>query len=511
MNHTSSAQPDVLLPDWLLRAAQSFPERPALISDANVWTFADLDQHSLRLARTLAAQGIGDGARVALLASNSFEFVAVVHAVRRLGAILVPLNTRLSASELAWQIEDVRAAFLLHDAAQQVSAIATSLPTLARASLHALFASDEDAPSNHVATTLRHDIDLNATQAIVYTSGTTGRPKGALITHGMQWWSATASALNLGLRDDDRWLACLPFFHVGGLSLLMKSTIYGMPLVVFDHFDAHAVNTAIVRHNVTMISVVAVMLRRMLDALDEGRQPGDSGRYPSALRCVLLGGGPAPLPLLEDCARRGIPVAQTYGLTESCSQAATLAPADALRKLGSAGKPLLPVFLRIVADDPEATIASVGEVGEIEIRGPTITTGYDAQPEATAAALHDGWFRTGDLGYLDADGYLYVLDRRGDLIVSGGENVYPAEIEAALIAHPDVLDAGVRGVPDERWGRVPLAFVHLRAGAAPSERALLTFLGQRLARYKLPRAIRFTGPLPRNAAGKLLRRELPSA
>jgi O-succinylbenzoic acid--CoA ligase len=508
MSEMPSAPTTTRLPDWLRRSAENVPDRPALITVDDEWTFAELDRRATHAAQTLAAHGIREGTRVALLAGNNIAYAAAVHAVRRLGAILVPLNARLAASELAWQLEDVRAGLLLHDAPDQLSHITASLPDLPRLSLDDLL---DSAPSTSDTpdAPLRDEIDLGATQAIVYTSGTTGRPKGAIITHGMQWWSATASALNLGLRDDDRWLACLPFFHVGGLSLLLKSVIYAMPLVVFDRFDARAVNAAISRDRVTMISVVAVMLRRMVDALDESDPSAAPARYPDHLRCVLLGGGPAPLPLLEDCARRGLLVSQTYGLTESCSQAATLAPADALRKLGSAGKPLLPVQLRIVAED--YTPAPAGAVGEIELRGPTITPGYDARPDATAAALRDGWLRTGDVGYLDADGYLYVLDRRADLIVSGGENVYPAEIEAVLTAHPAVLEAGVRAVPDARWGHVPLAFVHLREGATASEADLLTFLESRLAKYKVPRAIRPTGPLPRNAAGKLLRRRLPDA
>src|SRR5262249_33717988 len=271
------------------------------------------------------------------------------------------------------------------------------------------------------AAPLRDEIDLDALQAILYTSGTTGQPKGALITYGMQWWSAMGSALNLGLRPDDRWLACLPFYHIGGLSMLLKNVIYGVPVVVFDRFDPMAVNTAIGEEWVSHVSVVTAMLRRMLEALDAIE--GKGATYPKTLRCLLLGGGPAPRALLEDCAQRGIPVAQTYGLTESCSQAATLSPADALRKLGSAGWPLAPVRLRIMRD---GLPAGAGETGEVELRGPTITPGYADQPKATAQAFHDGWLATGDLGYLDEEGYLYILDRRSDLIVSGGENVYPA-------------------------------------------------------------------------------------
>jgi len=283
----------------------------------------------------------------------------------------------------------------------------------------------------------------------------------------------------------------------------MRSVIYGISILVYEKFDASEVNRAIRKEGVTIISVVAVMLQRMLCTLD-AEQP--DARYPQTLRCVLLGGGPAPRPLLEDCASRNIPVVQTYGLTESCSQAATLSPADALRKLGSAGRPLLPVQLRIMLDDGQP--AAPGEVGTIFLKGPTITPGYDGRPEATARALRDGWFSTGDIGYLDADGYLYVLDRRSDLIISGGENVYPAEIEAILLAHPAVEEAGVCGLADARWGQVPVAFLRLHPASTTTAHELQTYAAQRLARYKLPHAFYFVTQLPRTSSGKLMRREL---
>jgi O-succinylbenzoic acid--CoA ligase len=239
------------------------------------------------------------------------------------------------------------------------------------------------------------------------------------------------------------------------------------------------------------------MLQRMLD--ERGQRP-----YPATLRCVLLGGGPAPQPLLEACAARGVPVVQTYGLTESASQVATLAPADALRKLGSAGQPLLPTELRIASANP-------GDVGEIVVRGPTVMRGYFNQPEQTAQALRDGWLHTGDLGYLDGEGYLYVVSRRQDLIISGGENVYPAEVESVLLAHPAVEEAAVVGLADARWGQVPAAAVKLRAGMAASEAELIDFSRARLAGYKIPQQVRFVAALPRNAAGKLLRDAVQAA
>jgi len=490
------------LPDWLARCAANAPLRLAVQDEHTRWSFADLDREASRIARQIATLSVQAGDRVALLASNSSAYVAFVHALTRLGAILVPLNARLTQDELCWQVRDVRASLLVSDAryASTAAAIGRAMPDLPRATL-AEAADDDTAiigtmPEADVA--LRSLIDLDATQAIMYTSGTTGQPKGALITYGMQWWNAVGSALNLGHTPDDRWLACLPLFHIGGLSILMRSVIYGISVIVHERFDAAAVNRSIAEDGVTMISVVAVMLQRMLDAQSDND-------YPPALRCVLLGGGPAPQSLLEECARRRVPVVQTYGLTESCSQAVTLAPGDALRKLGSAGRPLLPVQLRIMREGQEA---QAGEPGEIYLRGPTITPGYADRPEATARAFHDGWLATGDIGYLDSEGYLYVLDRRADLIISGGENVYPAEIESVLLSHPDVAESGVRGQPDDQWGQVPVAFVHLRKGSAVTANELLAFAGQRLARYKLPRVIHLVGPLPRTSSGKLLRRAL---
>ena len=498
---------DSFLPDWLGRCAVNLPGRVAARCGQVCWTFAELDRRVSGLARQLASAGVSEGGRVALLASNGLSYMAFVHALARLGAVLVPLNARLSRTELSWQVRDVRAMLLVADEhhAAVAEEIGREIPGLRRAVLSGDPGGEEpllrELPESEVP--LRSLIDLNMAQAIMYTSGTTGQPKGAIITYGMQWWNAVGSALNLGHDPGDCWLACLPFFHIGGLAIIMRSVIYGISVIVEEKFDAVAVNRAIDGEGVTIISVVAVMLQRMLAALDaNGRGSG----YPATLRCVLLGGGPAPRALLEDCARRGIPVVQTYGLTEACSQAVTLAPADALRKHGSAGRPLLPVQLRIVQDGRQVP---AGEPGEIFLRGPTITPGYADRPLATAQAFHDGWLATGDIGYFDEEGYLYVLDRRADLVISGGENVYPAEVEAVLESHPDVIEAGVRGQPDALWGQVPIAFVRLRDGSTTSASDLMAYAQGRLARYKLPRAIYFSDQLPRNASGKLLRRELP--
>jgi O-succinylbenzoic acid--CoA ligase len=485
-------------PDWLRQRAHLTPDRLALIAGDARWSFRELDRRATEMALNLRARGVGEGDRVGLLLKNGAPFVVLVHALSRLGAVAVPLNTRLAPAELRWQLADARAQLLIADRPHEAAArsAARDLPDLHLALADEV--SDLRPPTSDLQPPTPNHFLLHSPHSIVYTSGTTGRPKGAVLTFGNHWWSAVGSALNLGLRADDVWLACLPLFHVGGLAILLRSVIYGIAAVVHESFDPAAANRAIDEDGVTIVSVVSAMLERML--AERGDKP-----YPAALRCVLLGGGPAPRDVLENCARRGVPVAQTYGLTEAASQVATLAPEDARRRLGSAGKPLFPVELRIERDG--ATVGA-GEVGEIVIRGPTVTPGYAGRPEAAAEVLREGWLHTGDLGYLDDEGYLYVLDRRDDLIISGGENVYPAEIEAVLHAHPAVEEAGVVGAPDQRWGRVPVACVKLRAGARLTEAELKAFCAERLARYKTPARIRFVDSLPRNAAGKLLRRAL---
>ena len=505
MNPANPVPASTVLPEWLRQRAYLTPDRLALLTSDARLTFRDLDEAVERTAAALYERGVRASDIVALLSYNSTAFVQVVHAVARLGAVLMPLNIRLThgrdrvaAHRRERALPAARRRKRLDRARNGRCLERPHDPEHVRGSHDAPFINDRASPSEESAY-LTRTFDLAQTQAIVYTSGTTGRPKGAMLTFGNHFWSATGSALNLGLLPDDRWLACLPLFHVGGLSILFRSVIYGIPAVVHETFDPARVNAAIDDDHVTIASVVSAMLQRML------AERGDRA-YPAHLRCMLLGGGPAPLPLLEECAARGVPVVQTYGLTESSSQVATLAPEDALRKLGSAGKPLFPTEVRIEREDGVSCAA--GEPGEILVRGPSITPGYLNRPEESARALRDGWLHTGDIGHIDAEGYLYVLDRRDDLIVSGGENVYPAEVESALQAHPAVLEAGVVGVPDVRWGNTPVAFVVLKEPLADTG-ALVDFLRPRLAVYKLPsRVIVEATGLPRNAAGKLLRGEL---
>jgi O-succinylbenzoic acid--CoA ligase len=484
----------MMMPDWLRERAAAFPGRPALIVGSERLTFGDLDRGSGVMALRLAAAGVRSGDRVAILLRNGISFALLTHGLARLGAIMVPLNTRLAASEVAWQARDSRASVMVYDDALASQAeAARGVAELRAVPLAALLAAPAPAVAGTAATGPGARIPLASPQGIVYTSATSGRPKGVVLSFANHWWNAMGSALNLDLLRDDCWLAPLPLFHVGGLAILWRSVIYGIPAVVHESFDAGAVNRSIDRDGVTIVSVVSAMLQRMLD--ERGDRP-----YPASLRCVLLGGGPAPLPLIERCLRLRVPVAPTYGLTETASQVATLFPSEVERRPGSCGRPLFPTEARIDQD-------------EILVRGPSVMLGYADRPEETARVLRDGWLRTGDLGFLDEDGYLYVTERREDLIVSGGENVYPAEVERVLLAHPAVEDAGVVGVPDTTWGQVVAAAVALKPAAQSGSTealadAIVAFCRDHLAGYKIPKRLWFVDELPRSPAGKLLRRVL---
>ncbi|MEZ4728860.1 MAG: o-succinylbenzoate--CoA ligase [Caldilineaceae bacterium] len=342
---------------------------------------------------------------------------------------------------------------------------------------------------------------LDAPQAIVFTSGTTGQPKGAVLTFANHFWSATASSYRLGLSPAERWLSCLPLYHVGGLAVVFRSCLYGTAIVLHERFDLAAFNVSLERDQITLTSLVPTMLHRLL-ALRQG-QP-----WPASLRHILLGGAAATPELLAIARESGAPVATTYGLTEAASQVATLCPAEVVRKPGSVGRPLMFTTVRIV-DEAGATVPP-GEKGEIVVSGPTVMAGYYKNPQATAKTIRtmeqQRELFTGDIGYLDDEGDLWLVQRRNDIIISGGENVYPAEVEAVLRQHPAVAAACVVGLPDAEWGQMVAALVECHPQQSVTANELLAFSRQRLAGYKQPRLLQFTAALPQTASGKVARR-----
>ncbi len=488
---------------WLRQRAEASPGAPALLDDGVALDFAALEARVAAASACLAGSGVGPGDAVALLAPNAVELVVAIHAVARCGARVVPLNTRLTPGELAPQLRVARPVLLLHAealaATARAAAAAADVPTraLAPRGCPACGGAPEHAGRGPAEPGARASDDL----AVLFTSGTTGRPKGVRLRHANLAWSAHASALRLGDRAGDRWLACLPLFHVGGLSLLVRSVLQGSAVRLTRRFDPERLAAILDADAATLLPVVPTMLARLLEA--RGRRAA-----PEGLRAVLLGGAAASPALLERARARGYPVLPSYGLTESASQVATASPQAPPAPASWTGPPLFGTAIRIV--DAGGRPVPAGVEGEIELRGPTLTPGYLEDPAASAAAFRAGWLRTGDLGSLGADGALRVLDRREDRVVSGGENVHPAEVEAVLLDHPAVAEAGVTGLPDADLGARVVAWVVPRAGAGADEAALRGFCRARLAGYKVPKQVHVVTALPRTASGKLQRARLPA-
>jgi O-succinylbenzoic acid--CoA ligase len=461
----------MIVEGWLPRAAIARPGGTALRTPDGAVSYAELLADASAGAAELAARGAGPAQRIAIALPPGLDFARALHACLLLGAVAVPVDLRLTAPER----EQVTAG----------AALLVEEPLGRSAGLGA----DRYATARH---------DLESTAVVIHTSGTTSAPKPIELTYGNFMWSALGSAVALGLDPRERWLCALPLSHVGGLSILLRSTIYATTAVVHERFDTDAVLEALMEQEITLVSLVATTLARLLDAELE---------HPPALRCALTGGGPVAPALVARARAAGVPVSLTYGLTESCSQVTTT-PVAALDELSTqppnAGPPLFCTHVRIVdasADksDTWETLPS-GQEGEILVAGPTVAPG---------ALAGDGWLHTGDLGVLDGQGRLGVTGRKADTIVSGGENVAPAEVEAVLEAHPDVLEAAVVPRADERWGEVVTAIVVRRPGVVLEGEALREHCARGLARHKVPKQVSFVHePLPRTRSGKLLRKEL---
>ena len=474
-----------MIPNWLLQRAYLTPNRTALSYEDKCWTFRQLSEEATSIAMKLRWNGLNEGDRIALLGRSTPEMVFIIHGCLLAGLEIVMLNSRLSAKEISWQLTDSEASILLVDDAFADLIHEIVSPKLAFSQI------ESSGKKNFTITNLW---EPSRTITIMYTSGTTGFPKGVRQTAGNHTSSALSSVLNLGLAEDDRWLCTMPLFHISGFSILARSVIYGMCVRLYEKFDAASIVKELEEGTVTRISVVATGLQRILEQFESN----GSVAHPS-FQTMLAGGGPVPDDYLRQSNAFRLPVLQTYGMTETSSQTATLSAEDALRKSGSAGKPLF--FNQIQIRDAEQP----GEFGEVLVKGPHVTPGYIGHA-SEREPLEDGWLPTGDIGYIDEEGYLYIVDRRSDLIISGGENIYPAEIENVLVSHPQVKEAGVCGQDHPEWGSVPVAFIVGEGKLTASDLEL--YCKQQLANYKTPKAFYFVDELPRNASNKLLRREL---
>lgn len=433
---------------------------------------------------------LAPGDKVGILLPDKYLFVVALLALMRLRVVSVPLNTRLTATELRWQVKDADCRLLICQA--ETRALAAELCHDPLELRQQSFTESQSEHNEYGWMNLDDDF------AIIHTSGTSGRPKAGVLTYGNVVQSARASAQMLGQLANERWLCVLPLYHVGGLSIILRSLIYGAAVEFGSSpFDAEETNRALSDHPITLVSLVPTMLQRLLDAKTRPWNP--------RLRLILLGGA-APSPeLVQRCIVEKLPIATTYGLTEASSQVATALPELVYRKPGTVGKPLMSAQVRII--DERGDDAAPGVPGEALVKGETVMRGYYNDPAATDAALRDGWLHTGDIGYLDEDGDLFILQRREDLIVSGGENIYPAEVEDVLRKHPAVAEAVVLGLADASWGQVVAAVVELRTGQSASSDDIIAFSRQRLAGYKIPRRIAFLPSLPRTASGKIRRPE----
>ena len=505
-------------PDWAARWAVYRPDQPALreYETDRVLTYRELNHRGERLAHRLTDHyGLRKGDRIAILAENSLEQVLLFVAAQKTGCVLVPLNYRLAGPEIDYLLRNAAPRLLVYAAEfSETLAAAPGREHIAHewsiADLGAYCASATTPTPPFPAVDLTPDDPV----FILYTSGTTGFPKGALYTHGMLFWNSVNTALSLIVTTESRTINCMPLFHTGGWNVLLTPFLHhGGYTVLLKKFDAATVLDLLQRERTTVFMGVPTMLKMIaeLPAFAEARFPD--------LHYVIVGGEAMPIPLIEQWHERGVAIRQGYGMTEVGPNLTSLHQDDAIRKKGSIGRPNFYVETRIV----DATGADVapGDAGQLLLRGPMVTPGYWQQPEATAEALHDGWFHTGDRVRYDAEGYLYVVDRIKNMFISGGENVYPAEIERVLLEHPAVAEALVIGVPDERWGEVGRAFVVRvvdadirglpdsqagivgREGAAVAEDELLDFCRQRLAKFKVPRYVTFLAELPKNATGKI--------
>jgi acyl-CoA synthetase (AMP-forming)/AMP-acid ligase II len=483
----------------LAHHARRAPDRPLAIFRDETVTYAEMATRAAALAGGFHERGVGAGDVVGLLAYNCIEFLETIFAANYLGAIAMPINWRLAAPEVRYILEHSSARVLVADASltELANEAAKGLDDLALVSIEGLaeVRRPNDIPAVAVA-----DDDVHR---LMYTSGTTGRPKGVMLTHANLAWKNLAHIVEFGFTGDDLGLACGPLYHVGALDLTTTSLIAaGATTIIHRMFDAPAVVDEIERSRVTTVWLAPAMVNTIM-AL-----PGIESRDLSSVRLVINGGEKMPIPLIERIQRvfSSAWFADAYGLTETVSGDTFLDRESIVTKLGSVGRPCLYLDLDIWDEDGRS-VAS-GERGEVVLRGPKVFKGYWRDADATEKAFAGGWFHTGDIGVRDDDGYLWIVDRLKDMILSGGENIAGSEVERVLYEHPAVLEVAVVGRPDEKWGEVPVAFVALKPDTNATADELIEHCRGQLARFKVPKDVVFVDALPRNPSGKVLKREL---
>ncbi|MPY55950.1 acyl-CoA synthetase [Streptomyces spongiae] len=505
-------------PATALRRRAQYPTASALVYEGHEFSAAQLSRTVDEFAAGLAERGLRRGDRIAYLGLNSVTFLQTLFAAAHLGAVFVPVNFRLAADEVRHILTDSGAHTLVVEEGHRelVESVMSDVP----ARCHVLVDTDPRCPSTEAPVAVwtplsellgadrpftvpvpLHDDDL---ASLMYTSGTTGRPKGVMLTHGNLWWNAVNVDSMVDTRSDDVNLAVAPLFHIGGLNALtLRTLLRGGTVVLRRAFDPAQCLRDLVDHRVTSLFGVPAMYTALM------RVPGFAEADLTALRAAIVAGAPVPERLIVDYAERGVLLQQSWGLTETAPFATCLPAGLTTEKTGSAGSPMPYTEIRLVDPATGTRIDGVEARGEICVRGPNVAAGYWNNPEATAAAFDDaGWFHTGDIAHRDRDGFYYIVDRLKDMIISGGENIYPAEVERVLAACPGVLEAAVIGVPDPKWGETVLAVLTCEPGITPTLDVVRAFVGESLARYKLPTRVMVAEQLPRNASGKLVKSDL---
>jgi acyl-CoA synthetase (AMP-forming)/AMP-acid ligase II len=489
--------------------ARRSPDKPITIYGDEVVTYGEMVERTAALAAGLSERGVGPGDVVGLLSYNCTEFIETIFAANHLGAAAMPINWRLAAAEVRYILEHSQArAFVCGEELVDLGLDATDGldANLLRTAVGDVVPEGWE-PFDALRSTqpgpARAQVGADDLHRLMYTSGTTGRPKGVMITHANLAWKNFAHIVEFGVTSEELGLACGPLYHVGALDLTTTTLLAaGATMILHRTFDAAAVVEEIERSKVTAIWMAPAMVNAIL-ALE-----GVDERDLSSVRYIIAGGERMPVPLVERILRTfpSAWFADAYGLTETVSGDTFLDKQSVITKLGSAGRATL--YTEVAIWDEAGEPVAQGERGEIVIRGPKVFKGYWRDPEATATAFAGGWFHSGDVGILDEDGYIYIVDRLKDMIISGGENIASSEVERVLYEHDAVLEVAVVGKPHERWGEVPIAYVVLRAGADAGAEELIEHCRAQLAKYKVPTDVLFLDELPRNPSGKVLKREL---
>ncbi len=488
--------------DWSARWRKYTPGQIAVkeAQTGRELTYQELDAAAARLAHMFAAQGLQKGDRVVVLAEFCAEYLMLFCAAQKTGIILVPLNYRLAPREIDYLLGDADPALIIFSPKFETTLddapLSAGIPQRTVAQINHI-ATEEAYPDVYTVAVLHEDDPV----FILYTSGTTGFPKGALYTHKMLVWNSLNTALRLQVTGADRTLMCMPPFHTGGWNVLTTPFLhFGATVVLMAQFEAEKVMELLESEKISLFMVVPTMIRLMAEtkAFDQVNL--------SALRYFIVGGEALPIPVIENWKQKGVPIRQGYGLTEVGPNVTSLQHEDAIRKIGSIGFPNFYLETKLV-DEKGQEVRGEG-IGEFCLKGDVVTPGYWRHPEATSKTIVDGWFHTGDMLRRDAEGYLYVVDRIKNMFISGGENIYPAEIEKYLLTHPAVSEVVVVGVPDEKWGETGKAFVVLRPGQKITTDELKGFCIGGMAKFKVPKHFELVAEIPKTATGKVDRKSL---